>query len=182
MPGREAFIARLIDWAMRSQWIWSIFPAGWKSYIVGIIAIGLGSLLRWLHKLTFAHLAIISIIAIGYVLLALLLQRERISLTSIRPEILACRFVAENLGESTSDNYREAYNVFLKLRCVTGGGTRLSLSRATLEIRINENTQTFIIDNARLDRFRLQEHSNGTDQCLGFSETTGGFSCPTCSE
>jgi hypothetical protein len=53
--GDQHWSARWLDWGIRGNWLWSVFPATWKAVVVGVIVGGVGALIGAIGKASFMH-------------------------------------------------------------------------------------------------------------------------------
>jgi len=75
-------LTEIIDWARRGHWIWTLFPAGWKAYIVGAVVAGITAILALIRRTPLPLLLIYSLLAvliyvIGWVIVQKLAPRPK---------------------------------------------------------------------------------------------------------
>jgi len=52
MAERQHWSARWLDWGIRGNWLWSVFPSGWKVLIWSVFVGALGALIALIGKTT----------------------------------------------------------------------------------------------------------------------------------
>jgi hypothetical protein len=88
----------VIDWARRIHWLWTLFPAGWKAYLIALMIGTIGAILARLNRVTPAQWWIYFLAGGGIYVIVWLLVQQRFApkatdgeLPAIRPYIVLTR-------------------------------------------------------------------------------------------
>jgi hypothetical protein len=104
MPEKTGRLKEVIDWARRFHWIWTIFPASWKAFVVGSAVAGIAGLLAYRNTLTAAHWWIFFLVALAiYSIAWTKLQKHRLPYEPDGQELASQPELGPVIGVSAND-------------------------------------------------------------------------------